>query len=204
MPSIKSYMRRILKRVAGRVHQHDLFEQPDERPKQDPLMQKNPSASEEKESPIVSLENVSIEAGEVKAISSEALLNWLNTVQYPIIVNHWATWCDPCQEELALLAELEQKIDDAILIGVSWELFEDGRLPIDTAVHRIKQTSDAHHLAWANWLIKDDPDTFFDSFKLSQRLIPQTWVIKPGKANRWEHHGILTTDDVASILAALK
>ena len=206
MSSIKPMMKKVLTRIAKRVHRHDLFEQPYERTTQTPL--RPPSPVEVTKSNIQEVEKVQpakIVSGEVRPSSAEELLNWLNSIKRPVVINHWATWCEPCQDEMALLAQLQTQLGEVELVGLSWELFEDGRLPEQTAISRIQAVSDTHGLNWANWLIKDDPDTFFDTLSLSKKLIPQTWVIFPKSfSQRWEHHGVLQEDDLSRIVEAIQ
>jgi len=40
-----------------------------------------------------------------------------------VIVNYWATWCPPCQEEIPDLVEFHErhKDDDAVVIGINFE-----------------------------------------------------------------------------------
>lgn len=51
----------------------------------------------------------------------------------PLIVNFWATWCDPCREEMPEISELAQQHPEIAVIG----------LAIDEApaVHEFKQTT---------------------------------------------------------------
>ena len=206
MPSFKPMMKKIFQRIANRVHQHDLFEQPYERDSQSPI--EPPTAANAVDTQETNVDKPSLadpQSNAVTSISAEAFLNWVDTIERPVVINHWATWCEPCQEELPLLAQLQTQLGEVDLVGLSWELFEDGRLPEDTAVSRIQAMSEAHGLSWANLLITDDPDTFFDTLSLSKRLIPQTWVIHPnGVLDRWEHHGVIEADDLPRIIQAVQ
>jgi len=39
-----------------------------------------------------------------------------------IIVNYWATWCPPCQEEIPDLVDFhDRKDDDAVVLGINFE-----------------------------------------------------------------------------------
>ena len=199
-------MKKVLTRIAKHVHRHDLFEQPYERTTQTPL--KPPTLVKVPKTNVQVADKVQpakVLSGEVCPSTAEELLNWLNSIERPLVINHWATWCEPCQEEMPLLAQLQTQLGEVELVGLSWELFEDGRLPEQTAISRIQSMSDTHGLKWANWLIKDDPDTFFDTLSLSKKLIPQTWVVFPSSiSQRWEHHGVLQEDDLSRIVKALQ
>jgi cytochrome c biogenesis protein CcmG/thiol:disulfide interchange protein DsbE len=38
-----------------------------------------------------------------------------------VVVNHWATWCAPCIEELPSLLALHQKMPDLVIVALSWD-----------------------------------------------------------------------------------
>ncbi len=37
-----------------------------------------------------------------------------------IILNFWATWCYPCRAEMPLLAEIDSKYEDVVVVGVNY------------------------------------------------------------------------------------
>ncbi len=52
---------------------------------------------------------------------------WLGNV---VVVNHWATWCPPCREEIPMLIEYQQEMKEKGLqvIGVAHDLLESTRI----------------------------------------------------------------------------
>ena len=201
MPILKSSFRRILSRVAKQVHKHDLFEQLNERQNQPPLAPSSQPSNdqlvpEEQPNSVPSLPAI----GECVLGSTEEFEQLLNSLRHPIIINHWATWCDPCNEELPILALLSERLESAQLIGLSWEFFQDGWEGNSVVQKRINDLTVLHNIQWSNWIITDDPDTFFTVLGLDFKQIPQTWVILPSNSNRWEHHGVLTKKDIEIIL----
>lgn len=43
-----------------------------------------------------------------------------------VVVNYWATWCPPCQEEIPDLIALHEKRKDVVVLGVALE-YKDAR-----------------------------------------------------------------------------
>ena len=91
--------RGLFKRIAKRVKKNQLFEQPGERETQAPVFG-------DAETECIQLMN----AGDIE----ERLLG-------ARVVNHWATWCEPCVEELDILASIQSHIGSDKMLGVNWD-----------------------------------------------------------------------------------
>jgi thiol-disulfide isomerase/thioredoxin len=97
------------------------------------------------------------------------------------VVNHWATWCIPCVEEVpalrALHAALGQEVD---MFGISWDMF-DPRGDEDDIQEHVENFAVGHSVGWPSLIIEGriKPESFFAAFELSYDKIPQTWVVSP-------------------------
>jgi thiol-disulfide isomerase/thioredoxin len=93
------------------------------------------------------------------------------------IVNHWATWCSSCVEELPLLLELSRRLGpDIEMIGVSWDGFQ-AMVPRSQLVDEVEQCALQHGLSWGSLVVDADPETFFERLDLSSHTVPQVWVV---------------------------
>jgi len=95
------------------------------------------------------------------------------------VVNHWATWCIPCVEELPDLKEVHSALPAGIeMWGVSWDLF-DPRGDEDDICEHVSNFAAGHGLPWASVLLGESVEAadFFERFGLSTQTVPQTWVL---------------------------
>ena len=95
----------------------------------------------------------------------------------PRLVNHWATWCEGCLEELQLLVELRASLASEVeFLGISWEGFEGGMLGQDL-IDEVRSHSRQHGLSWGSLLVEAPPPEFFDRLGMECETVPQVWLI---------------------------
>lgn len=94
----------------------------------------------------------------------------------PLLLNHWATWCDPCVGELPILGDLHKAHGEEItFLGLSWDRFEQFTDEAGTA-KAIEETCAEHGLAYDMAIFRGSPEELFEALELEQRLIPQTFL----------------------------
>ena len=99
------------------------------------------------------------------------VLEKLKAIKGPVLINHWATWCDGCVEELPLLVELHAKFrNEVTFVGISWELFQFQR---HDAIERAEDFAREHGVAWTSFFVENQPGRFFELFEMECMTIPQ-------------------------------
>ena len=122
----------------------------------------------------------------------------------PLVVNHWATWCDPCVEELPRLVRAAAGLGaEAEFLGVSWDLFDHPAKPA-TAAKKVAKFADGMGVGYPSVLFTGEPEALFRACGLDHELIPQTLVLAPDGRVVWHHTGMLTDDDVFPLVAAAR
>lgn len=95
----------------------------------------------------------------------------------PLVVNVWATWCEPCRREMASLQALHQRAPQGVrVVGVS----------IDTDRFLAQEFVRKLGLAFPNALADADALT---RGALAVRAYPTTFVIGADGVVRWRHEG---------------
>lgn len=122
----------------------------------------------------------------------------------PLLVNHWATWCEACVEEISLLVQLRLKWKDKVdFVAVGWEGFEGDRSPAEQ-VGAVEQASSTHGVDWPTLIYEGTPASLFEGLGLTSEHIPQTAVFSASGDRITTHEGVLDDDAIAMIEAALR
>jgi thiol-disulfide isomerase/thioredoxin len=177
---LKMFIGDILQNLSVQVNKHDLFEQRGERPRS-PKLPKTDEVQESILSTSAKAQSTSEEISpSVQIISCQDIKKRQSLPHWKIFV-HWATWCEGCIEELPILEDLIQVLDelpqkkDIDIYGISWDNF---------MFHNIKQAKEEVENFYNNQMIpfptgilSDTDEEFFSFFSLSQKKIPQVWLI---------------------------
>ena len=166
--------RRVLGRVASKVARDDLFEKPGERAWQGPLPQHARAGTALEARP-----------------------------SGPALVHHWATWCEPCEQELPLVERLARELPEGVeVLGVSWDRFQDDG-PLAQTVERVEAMAQRQGLTWPTVVLTEGPEQSFAALGLDHHTVPQTLLV--GGDGRVLHHvrGPLDEASIADLMACL-
>ncbi len=114
-----------------------------------------------------------------------------------MLLNLWATWCEPCRAELPVLMAIARRHRDRGLVVVGLDVDRD-RTPAEVAAFAARRGMTA-----AIWL---DPDER-NAARLGATTYPVNLLIDRAGVIRWRRDGAVTPDDAdlrAAIEAALR
>ena len=219
--TIARVVRGILTVVSDRVGKDGLFEQPGERPPTPPMAA--PPSPTTVPKPALAPTTAASAPGEARVkpapgragqaarptdgcvpVDLAGLASALAPFGRPLVVNHWATWCDPCVDELPRLVRASAGLGGtADFIGVSWDLFDHPGVPAKVAA-KVASFAASSGVGFASVLFTGRPDELFRACGLDVELVPQTLVLAPNGTVTWHKKGMLTDDDVFPLIAAVK
>lgn len=194
---LRSTLRSALERLGRRVAQDELFEKPGERPPTAPLPSRAPAVH-----PTATLAERPREG--CVPVDLAGLRRALVPAGRPLVVNHWATWCDPCVEELPRLVRAHAGAAElADFLGVSWDLFDQPGEPVEVAA-RVARFADGVGVGYPSVLYTGTPASLFEALALGSEFIPQTLVLAADGRVAWHHRGVIGDDDVKALLEAVR
>jgi thiol-disulfide isomerase/thioredoxin len=188
--ALRALVRRGLERLARRVARDALFERPGERAASSGAARRDTT-------------RVLAPDGCVP-VDAAALVDALRPNRRPRVVNHWATWCEPCVEELPRLVRAAAGCGDAAdFLGVSWDLFDHPGDPAPRA-REVAAFADSMGVGYPSVLFIGTPEALFAACALAEHTVPQTLVLATDGRVVWHKHGTLEHDDVPSLVAAVR
>ena len=209
---LKMFTGDILQSLSIQVHKHDLFEQKGERPKAPKLREKKSSSNLKKDittigtsvnngntehnsAESIEIKNTSIsrQASSILTINCKELQERLQQSNWKIFV-HWATWCEGCLEELPIIEDLIQVLQElpkpieVDVFGVSWDNFMFQNM--EQAQKEVEGFYEEQNPPFSTGIISESDEDFFSFFALSNKTIPQVWLINPDGVKKIFPNGI--------------
>ena len=184
-------------RVSAVVARNELFERYGERPVQPPLEPGSWAGSSEEAESESEQEDSDDDDGEPKYVVSalEALESVLSNG--PMIVHHWATWCESCISEMDAVRSVSR--DAAVpMIGVSWDPFE-GQNAAD-CLKDVRAVAKEHGLRIDQYVLDAEPETVFDKLNMKFKQVPQTWLVDDSGTVVLRVEGILDDQSIAGLI----
>jgi thiol-disulfide isomerase/thioredoxin len=191
---IRKFSKQIVRRVSSLVARNELFERQGERPVQPPLSPDawDGEAGADAETPAAEDDD---EEHPCSAGDSEALKSAMSAG--PVIINHWATWCESCMAETEAVRTLVDAVNVPIL-GVSWDAFEGREL--NQAVADVAVVAHNERMNWPHIVLSDSPDDFFAAMGLENRQVPQTWFVDARGTIVHRVEGVIELEQVPALV----
>lgn len=118
-------------------------------------------------------------AADVRSGDADAVHEALKPRGRYVIEHHWATWCEPCLDELPQIQALEGVVRGrADVVGVSWERFMDDHGAAES-VEKVATFMASRGLKFTTLVVSDGPDAFMVALDLPVTTVPQTRVWNP-------------------------
>lgn len=195
---IRKVSKQVVQSVSSLVARHELFERQGERPVQPPLSPdawaggagssaSEGASSEDEDEPACRVSD----ADDIVALLKSG----------PMVVNHWATWCESCMAEIDVVRQLADSID-VPMVGISWDSFEDGDLA--RSLNEVETVVRENAMTWPQHLVSGHPDDFFLALKVDPQQIPQTWIVGADGKVVHQIHGVIDADALPNIVAKVK
>jgi len=117
----------------------------------------------------------------------------------PLLVNHWATWCEGCVSELPLIVDLHGRWSGQLdFLGISWDRFMPEGTPLST-LRQVQVLCTRYGVGWQNLVYTGEPSELFEGLGLESRTIPQTFLLLPDGDVAWAHDGVVEAGDMEGL-----
>jgi thiol-disulfide isomerase/thioredoxin len=123
----------------------------------------------------------------------------------PLVVNHWATWCVPCCDELPYVSSIAVKFAGRVdFIGVSWDKGRPDKPeePIRASVDEVRRRTGA---SFPTIVAPAGIEALAKRLELLSEVAPQTFVFSRTGERLWAFEGeILQDEDKTAFEAAIE
>lgn len=109
-----------------------------------------------------------------------------------VVVNYWATWCNPCLKEIPDLDALDKARDDVVVIGLAYEEIEKADMQAFLKEHPI-----SYPIAVVD--VYSPPEDFG-----TPPGLPMTFLISPDGRVARKHLGPVTSRELQEEIAAVQ
>ncbi len=137
----------------------------------------------------------------VSAINTEALKGLLKEErQRPLLVNFWATWCDPCRDEFPDLVKIDSEYRPHALdfVTVSLDDFSEIKTEVPKFLHSMKATMPAYLLNVS------DPEPAINAVDPKwQGDLPATFLYNAKGEVVYKHFGRVDTAELRAAIEKL-
>jgi len=113
----------------------------------------------------------------------------LSKLNKPLLINFWATWCSPCEQELPIINKLSQKFNNITFVG----------LVIDSNKEDINFIKNKLNI---NYIIYETTSSTVK--KWHAELLPTTYLIDSQGKIAWAHAGLIQEKELEKALKMLK
>lgn len=119
----------------------------------------------------------------------------------PVVLHHFATWCDPCEEEMPLVRQLEEQLPAAArLVLLSWDRFDGQGDPAQTSAAILAFVA-RFGLRAPAYVYTDTHEQLVGALELGSSRIPQTQLRGRGGEVLEDIARPLRPDDLPHLLA---
>jgi cytochrome c biogenesis protein CcmG/thiol:disulfide interchange protein DsbE len=119
-----------------------------------------------------------------------------------VLINFWATWCDPCRVEIPWLIEMQDKYGPRGFVVLGIAMDEDGRKAVEPYVQKERFTVNGDSGRAMNYPILLGNDTVADKFGGLIGFPTSVLISKDGRQVK-RITGLISYDEIAKAIESL-
>ena len=111
-----------------------------------------------------------------------------------ILINFWATWCEPCRQEMPMLMDLQRDFETAGLQVVG--------IALDNA-QSVSSFVDTYGISYPVLIGSEDVFATIAAYGNVEGVLPYSVLIDKNGIVRWQYAGKIKEDQISSLLSEL-